>query len=502
MSLFEFFLTFISFMDPLKINFVKSDLVHFIDIDLNFLVEKYGLGSNQINIDETKTQINKDDNLNVIEKKKKKFFFNFTSSSNQYDITELIVKEYFLVSNYKLNRKKLCPRVTNRLEYLKKVEQYLMDGLKIVKCKKSNFIEKPIEKEEKRWIIDIGTGSSLIYPIIGMKMNDRNHFIVTEIDPESILDIKKHINSNNNFENRIFLIEMKENEDLIPLNKIIELKKKIGISSISYLICNPPFYSNEIDYNNRSFKKKKLKKNELIISKSECFYNKENFDDGGELLFVKQIIQQSLSIQTSFDNEIKSIFFNTWFTSQIGIYDNYKKLLSYFKEIGIKNFTSFTIDFQTKRWVISWSFNNNLHAIKFFKKIQPPNILLENTIFSLNTSFTKIKQQFSNFSFDFIKLDKKDYVFFLYVNEQVWTRSFRNFSKHYLQKKSSKYKLKDFFNKFFFLALTSSIDGKISTQPLYGKSRIFDLCHQSEISSPNEFLNIDSFNYYLSSALN
>jgi len=155
----------------------------------------------------------------------------------------------------------LVPPFPSRLEYLKILHDSSQLSIKNV--------------------LDIGTGATLIYPIIGTQLFQWN-FIGVDIDLNSLLSAQKIIDRNNL--SKFINLRTQSNPKKI-LNNIILLEDQFDL-----VICNPPFYeSNEQAAKNFNKKSNFLGENGLFQGTN----NELIFENGGELGFLKTYIRES-----------------------------------------------------------------------------------------------------------------------------------------------------------------------------------------------------------------
>ncbi|CUM64282.1 uncharacterized protein PRCAT00001880001 [Priceomyces carsonii] len=318
-------------------------------------------------------------------------------SDDQYKVGEHILEKYFNVK-VSLNRKKLCPRIPNRLEYIKICEKLTAD----------------LEYFGGNWILDIGTGSSVIYPILGVRINPSRKYVATEIDSESIKDALKIINDNH-LDEQITIVES-EDQVLIPTSTILS---KIDKDKIRYTICNPPFYKDKKDFAER-LRLKRRKLDELVISDSELFTT------GGELNFILRIIKESIEVSRIYN------FRETWFTSQVGIYEDVKTIMSYLSSLYVegklKSYFVEDIPFYTKRWVIAWNFSSwhpmPLRMEKLaLNKNEIVHCYIENKLDlnEIHSVLLKVSSSFKHPKYGF-QLHFKNGCLYYLTNETVWSR--------------------------------------------------------------------------------
>ncbi|CAG8449263.1 3479_t:CDS:10, partial [Ambispora gerdemannii] len=218
----------------------------------------------------------------------------------------------------------LCPMIPNRLNYIHWLEDlisYTGD-----------------DDHGEVYGFDIGTGTSCIYPLLGCTLNKNWKFVATDISEKMVKLAKANV-ERNNLQDRITII-LKSNESKLLLDDDDETKN-LDIQRFSFCMCNPPFYENQEQYEAG-----------VMFKKSQPFATstgspEEIFTNGGELGFIKQIVDQSLVLRERF----------SWYTSMIGRKETVNKIVSELKKNKIDNYvlTEFCQG-QTRRWGIGWSF--------------------------------------------------------------------------------------------------------------------------------------------------
>ena len=171
--------------------------------------------------------------------------------------------------NWELKPGHLCPALPGRLDYLIHVKDLLDAPSK-----------KPIT------MLDIGTGASLIYPLLATAAFDWN-CTASEVDIDSIEFAKKLLLLNPNlktttlrnqrFKSKIFHHVMEENDyfDLV--------------------VCNPPFYKTQSEAEQRNIRKNKNLHNNESISHNFGGHSNELWYKGGEEAFIKTMASESAS---------------------------------------------------------------------------------------------------------------------------------------------------------------------------------------------------------------
>jgi 23S rRNA A1618 N6-methylase RlmF len=251
-----------------------------------------------------------------------------------------LVKEWF---NIKLDlpNNHLCPTALSRTRYIRWIETLVKH------CSDKEIVG-----------IDVGTGASCIYPLLGKAIYDWK-FIATDIDEESLQWASKNVNQNG-WSSSISVVQalrVAENPSLsglvdsVPRFHILDGaldasderkmdEKSPTFSSASFTMCNPPFFENPDD---------KVKRVDTVCIATDG----ELSTSGGEVEFVKQMIRESAQLGTRI----------SWYTTLLGKKSSLNPLLDYLKTFNPLDIqqTAFTQGRNT-RWTIAWTFCPNIKA--------------------------------------------------------------------------------------------------------------------------------------------
>ena len=192
----------------------------------------------------------------------------------------------------------LCPPIPGRLDYI----LYLSDLLSS-------------EKDIK--ILDIGTGASCIYALLGVAQYNWN-FVATDIDVNS-LDAAQDIIDDNKLREQI---ELRQQSDE---NNILKGILKDG-DSFSAVMCNPPFFKSAEEAQGANKRKNKNLGNNTIRNFSGN--NNELWYVGGEKAFLHNYLYESSLYKTQ----------STWFTSLVSKKENIKSLEKSSAKLGAVEF--------------------------------------------------------------------------------------------------------------------------------------------------------------------
>eukprot|EP01130_Rhizamoeba_saxonica_P000092 TRINITY_DN1010_c1_g1_i2.p1 TRINITY_DN1010_c1_g1~~TRINITY_DN1010_c1_g1_i2.p1 ORF type:complete len:303 (-),score=60.17 TRINITY_DN1010_c1_g1_i2:547-1455(-) len=239
------------------------------------------------------------------------------------ELTRTLLQEDFQIDiNLPLDH--LCPTVTSRLNYILWIQDLLNYGCSFKKRK----LDQNKKNQPAITGIDIGTGASCIYPLLGVRLSGWS-FLATDIDASSIDYARENI-ARNNWEDHIKL-RLVENREQILLGVIEE------DDQYDFSMCNPPFFEHVED--------------KEVNPKRNCTAtDSELATEGGELAFITKMIDDSLVLKDRVH----------WYTSLIGRKVTMKLLVKKLHSVGITNIrtTTFTQGY-TSRWAIAWSFSDS-----------------------------------------------------------------------------------------------------------------------------------------------
>ena len=213
----------------------------------------------------------------------------------------------------------LCPPIPGRIDYLLHISDL-------------------VNKEDVK-LLDIGTGANLIYPILGTC-----HFkwdcTASEIEYGSLKNAQLIIDNNDALKGIELRKQTVQNNILV---NIIEPNDQFDV-----VVCNPPFFKNEMDAydkNQRKVKNLKLKEDETLNFgglSNELWYK------GGEEAFVIKMAIESVK----FKSQVK------WFTSLVSQKYNLKPILRVLNKIEPTEIKVVEMELGNKRSrFVAWRFN-------------------------------------------------------------------------------------------------------------------------------------------------
>lgn len=217
----------------------------------------------------------------------------FADPKAVYYLNKALLLHFYNLNFWDIPNQNLVPPIPGRADYI----HYLADLLKV-------------DDSSKTSILDIGTGASLVYPLIGSSVYHWN-FVATDIEPKSIEIAQKIINENVHLSSKIEL-RYQPNQKKI-LSGIITKNDYFDA-----VMCNPPFFKSKKEAEAQTLRKLKgldKRKTPKLINNFSGESN-ELWCNGGELSFVLNYIKESTLFKTQVG----------WFTSLISNEDNLKPL--------------------------------------------------------------------------------------------------------------------------------------------------------------------------------
>ncbi|RHY64711.1 hypothetical protein DYB38_001919 [Aphanomyces astaci] len=241
------------------------------------------------------------------------------------ELTRALLHRDFGITTWHVPLNRLCPPLPNRLNYIHWIEDLILFS-------QSSYVST---EDAPIWGVDIGTGASVIYPLLGHSLNQWR-FLATDVDAESIEYAAANLRSNH-LEHVIHLETVADGHDaaILPTASIQRRCRHDG--PVLFTMCNPPFFDSidQADTNPRTA---------CTGSASEMT------TPGGEVAFVTRMIQDSLLLTSQV----------RWYTSLIGRKSSLRPLLAILRSHGIPNMrTTEFLQGRTTRWGLAWSFTTD-----------------------------------------------------------------------------------------------------------------------------------------------
>ena len=262
----------------------------------------------------------------------------FSDSGAVINLNAALLKTHYNIDHWQIPQGYLCPPIPGRVDYI----HYLADLLQ-------NCAGKNILDHAKVKVIDIGTGASCIYPILGQR-SYRWSFIASDIDAVSVASAKLIIEANQGLAKKIKVIH--QTDAMKFFKGIIANGQKIDLT-----LCNPPFHSSLKE----ALAGNKRKRDNLIKSRNSAAapvstdklnfggQQAELFCQGGELRFIKSMISES---QQYADQVL-------YFSALVSKSEHIRSLKKYLNDIKVQDVQVIKMSQGNKiSRFIAWSFLN------------------------------------------------------------------------------------------------------------------------------------------------
>jgi 23S rRNA (adenine1618-N6)-methyltransferase len=254
-------------------------------------------------------------------------------------LNKALLNHYYGIENWDFPDENLCPPIPGRADYIHHIAD-LLSG--------NNFGRIPVG--DKITCLDIGTGASCIYPIIGVTEYQWK-FIGTDINAESIASAKNIVNSNAQLKDKIECKLQKRPKNIF--RGILAEVDKVDLS-----ICNPPFHSSLEEAEKGTRRKIKNLSGETVKTPELNFsgINDELICKGGEIQFLENMIRESKL-------RPKSCF---WFSTLVSKKSNLKKVakvLEEMKAVQVKTIPMGTGNKSSR--IVAWTFLSTIEQTEW-----------------------------------------------------------------------------------------------------------------------------------------
>ncbi|KAJ2742202.1 hypothetical protein GGI20_004645 [Coemansia sp. BCRC 34301] len=199
----------------------------------------------------------------------------------------------------------LCPTVANRLNYVKWLSANIV----------TEFVPGPLN------VLDIGTGASCIYPLLGARYLPQCSFVGTDINVESVVTAATNVELNE-LQGRIKVFLNANRQATLPLDAPDFPLPSVDAdgSSFALCMCNPPFYESSSERERLRLMKASAPNLNTNAKDDELF------TEGGEEAFLSRLIDESATLA----KRVK------WYTTMVGKKGTLALLKAKLREAGAK----------------------------------------------------------------------------------------------------------------------------------------------------------------------
>lgn len=231
-------------------------------------------------------------------------------------LNKALLSHYYDIKHWDIPEGYLCPPIPNRVDYV-------------------HYIADIVHTKEYCRGLDIGVGANCIYPLLATQIYKWN-MVGADISKSSVAIAKQ--NATEAFTD----IEIRLQETPAHIFKGIIQSEEY----FDFTMCNPPFYASAQDAQKANTQKNKKLHLSKTTDRNFGGVSNELWCNGGEALFVKRMIKQSVD----FKDQVGV------FTTLISKKENLPKLVKLLKKLAA---THQIIDMQQghkKSRILTWSF--------------------------------------------------------------------------------------------------------------------------------------------------
>ncbi len=225
----------------------------------------------------------------------------FSNPQAVFELNKGLLKNYYQIDNWSILKNSLCPPIPGRADYV----HYVADLL----AKDNDGV---VPKGFKVKVLDIGTGSSVIYPILAQRSYQWSA-VGTDIELSALHHAQSTLKSNVGLKRDISL-RLQEEKNQVFKGIIIPEDR------FDAVFCNPPFFKSRED----NWQKTTRKFNNLHKDSSKLpvqnfgGHPNELWCEGGEKQFIRTMIYESMDYKEQLG----------WITTLVSDKDNLKPLIA------------------------------------------------------------------------------------------------------------------------------------------------------------------------------
>jgi 23S rRNA (adenine1618-N6)-methyltransferase len=264
----------------------------------------------------------------VIRNKYNSESINFFDPQAVKALNSALLKHFYTIQYWDIPEGYLCPPIPGRADYIHTLADLVSDN-------ETDFSDNKIK------CLDIGVGANCIYPIIGYKEYGWS-FVGSDIDKQAINSANQIITRNPDLKDHIE-IRLQANPNSI-FDGIINRDDKF-----QFTLCNPPFHSSAGDARKGTLRKLSNLKGTKTRKAKLNFggQNNELWCEGGEKVFVRKMIEESLQFAGSC----------VWFTTLVSKETNLPGIYKTLKKVKAKQIKTLNMNHGNKKSrIVAWSF--------------------------------------------------------------------------------------------------------------------------------------------------
>lgn len=254
---------------------------------------------------------------------------NFADPQAVKTLNKALLAHFYGVAQWDIPEGYLCPPVPGRADYIHHLADLLAEG---------NEGTVPAQAT----ILDVGTGSNLIYPLIGVHEYGWR-FTGSDVDPQAFINATAIINGNPGLSRAIRLRRQKDASAIFT--GVIHKNEQFDAT-----LCNPPFHDSAEAARSGSERKRRNLGQAADAAANFGGQQQELWCEGGEVAFILKMIAES----AQFGRQVK------WFTTLVSRGENLPPLYRALTEVGaVKVVKKEMAQGQKHSRFIAWTFMDN-----------------------------------------------------------------------------------------------------------------------------------------------
>lgn len=192
---------------------------------------------------------------------------NFSDAAAVTALNKALLCHHYNIKNWNLPEGSLCPPIPGRVDYI-------------------HHLADLISNKKEVHGLDIGVGANCIYPILGSQVYKWN-MVGADINEDSVTIARQ------NATGTLTDIDIRHQTDPAYLFENIIQEGEY----FDFTMCNPPFYSSEKEAQKANFNKNRNLYLKTAATRNFGGLANELWCNGGEALFIKRMIKQSVSFK-------------------------------------------------------------------------------------------------------------------------------------------------------------------------------------------------------------
>ncbi len=261
----------------------------------------------------------------------------FASRDAVFHLNKALLKFHYNITDWSIPPHYLCPPIPGRADYIHHIADLLKD-----------YAKNEVSSDGKSKVnsikgLDIGVGANCIYPILGAQIHNWS-MVGADINEKAVLSARSNVAATPVLKEKVEIRQQYENAHLF---KGVIAEKEY----FDFTMCNPPFHTSPEEATKGTLRKmRNLESNDdtkKVITLNFGGQANELWCNGGEALFIKRMIKQSVEFQTQVG----------WFTTLVSKKEHLAKIYKQLDKLKVNHTTINMSQGNKKSRIIAWRFS-------------------------------------------------------------------------------------------------------------------------------------------------